>query len=144
MILRISASAGATLEIVSAANGLRTLEANPLLNILAGRLRNYEPVGFFEAFQTLNRLSSSEEMHYEFDSSGRLRQTAFAQSPQTGSGAPTSAPYYTASYPAACRAVSFYDYDGGGRPIDLQQGWQTWNGSATNATCGQARKMDEH
>lgn len=107
---------------------------------------NYVKVGSFEqgrrAFQTLNRLNqttgleTSEEMHYAFDTSGRLRQAAFAQSSQTGTGALTSAPYYTSSYPAASRAVAFYDYDGGGRQTDLQQGWQTWgNGGYTATQC---------
>ncbi len=104
---------------------------------------DYAPVGSFEqnkrAFQTLNKLDSSgnstaEEMHYQFDTAGRLRESAFAQSPQTGSGAPSAAPYYTASYPAASRVISFNDFDGGGRQVDLQNGYQVWGGSSYNAT----------
>lgn len=86
------------------------------------------------AFQTLNRMNSTpastaEEFHYSYDSSGRIINAAFAQTPQTGGSAPTSAPFYTAAYPAATRARAYYTYEPGGRLTSLQHGWETWGHS---------------
>jgi RHS repeat-associated protein len=98
-------------------------------------IRVGDPTKGARVFQTLRKLDgggngTSEEMHYVFDSAGRLRNAMFAQRPQTGTGTPTSAPYYTSGYPAASRAISYYDYDPSGRTVELSHGWQTWNGSA--------------
>lgn len=89
-------------------------------------------------FQTLNKLSSgsptAEEFHYRYDSSGKLLEAAFAQTPQTGSGAPTSAPYYPPSYPATTRARAYYTHDSGGRLINVEHYWDSWNGSTFDST----------
>lgn len=85
-------------------------------------------------FQTLNKTvsgtSTSEEFHYRYDSSGRLLEAAFAQTPQSGGGAPTSAPYYTNSYPADTRARAYYTYDPAGRVTNVEHYWDQWNGSS--------------
>jgi RHS repeat-associated protein len=99
------------------------------------RYSNYLTVGSPESasrtFQTLNQLNSSsastaEEFHYQFDASGRLSAATFAMSPQTGTGAPATAPYYTSDYPAATRARAYYAYDPAGRTINVEHYWDVW------------------
>jgi RHS repeat-associated protein len=99
------------------------------------------PESFSRVFQTLNKANSStgafttEEMHYHFDSSGRILFAAFAQSPQTeGIDPPTSAPFYTNDYPALKRALSSYQYEPGGRMTKLENNWQVWGGSSYSDT----------
>ncbi len=90
-------------------------------------------------FQTLNKLDSggnatAEEFHYTYDSSGRLSSATFAQTPQVGGSAPTSAPFYTQSYPADTRARAYYTYDPAGRVEKVEHSWDVWNGSGYDAT----------
>jgi len=97
------------------------------------RYTNYISLGAPErpsrVFQTLNKLTSagattSEEFHYQYDSSGRLVGSAFMQTPQTGQTG------YSSSYPAQVRARAFYDYDPGGKLLNIEHYWDTWNGGS--------------
>ena len=63
---------------------------------------------------------STEEFHYAFDSSGRLEDAAFAQTPTSG-----QTNYET--YPAATRARAHYEYDPGGRVLAVEHYWDTFN-----------------
>ncbi len=97
-----------------------------------------DPSSPSRVFQTLNKLNgstmTSEEFHYQYDNMGRLRQAAFAQTPQTGGSAPTAAPFYTQSYPADTRARAFYTYDAGGRVTNVEHYWDDWNGTSYAST----------
>src|SRR5579871_5826236 len=102
---------------------------------------DYQMVGTPEkgqfAFQTLTLLNSQgqitpEEMHYVFDSAGRLQVAAFAQS-----SSQSSAPYYGqigSNYvEASSRARAVYDYDAAGRVRSVQHYWDTLSGSVYNS-----------
>ncbi|MFN8139631.1 MAG: RHS repeat-associated core domain-containing protein [Fimbriimonadales bacterium] len=78
-----------------------------------------------QVFQTLRKLNengsdTTEEMHYQFDSAGRLTHAAFMQTPDSSGG-------YGSGHPAAYRAHSYYVYDPSGRILDLQHAFQAWN-----------------
>ncbi|MGV3616617.1 MAG: RHS repeat-associated core domain-containing protein [Fimbriimonas sp.] len=105
---------------------------------------DYVPVGDpsspARVFQTLRKLNvstgagTSEEFHYAYDGAGRLSGAAFGQTPQSGTGAPTSAPYYTSSYPASKRFRAYYEYDAGGRTLAVRHWWDQWGGSSYGYT----------
>lgn len=93
-----------------------------------------DPTQGSRVFQTLNKqqyvssawIDSNEEFHYQFDSSGRLREAAFAQTPQT------SQTYSSAT--AELRARALYEYDPFGKLWNLEYTWDDWNGSAYDST----------
>ncbi|MGV3615282.1 MAG: RHS repeat-associated core domain-containing protein [Fimbriimonas sp.] len=92
------------------------------------------PLKGSRVFQTLRKLNGSnqgtdEEMHYCYDSQGRLTNAMFAQVRQTGSGTPSSAPYYTQNHPAASRARAYYAFDPAGRALGVKYWWDVWGGS---------------
>ncbi len=90
-------------------------------------------------FQTFVKLDSSgnrtpEEFHYAYDTSGRICEATFAQSPyidNTGqSYVPTAGnPYYDTAHPASVRGRAHYEYDGGGRVTLVSHWWDTFNRS---------------
>jgi RHS repeat-associated protein len=91
-----------------------------------------DPASPSRAFQTLRQLDAatgaptSEEFHYLYDSSGRLLEAAFAQTPQSGFTPSGSNPWYDASHPASSRARAHYSYDAGGRLLEVSHWWDTW------------------
>jgi RHS repeat-associated protein len=83
-------------------------------------------------FQTLTKLSAgsgssltAEEMDYQYDSSGRLTGSAFAQTPYTGFTPSGSNPWYDVNHPAQSRARAYYAYDAGGRTLACEHYWDT-------------------
>jgi len=91
------------------------------------------------AFQTLTKLNgpslTAEEMHYQYDSAGRLSGAAFAQTPFTGFTPSGSNPWYDSSHPAQSRVRAFYAHDAGGRMLSCEHYWDTLtSGSTTYGT----------
>ena len=98
-----------------------------------------EPTSPARVFRTLTRLNpttgapTAEEFHYAYDSSGRLREAAFAQTPSAAS-ASVNGWYRDASgaaVPAASRARAHYEYDGAGRLASVAHWWDRLNASGT-------------
>ena len=91
------------------------------------------PGNISRVFQTLNKQqyinstvkwkNSSEEIHFDYDFSGRLANTAFAQSIDTGNSVNSEHPftpnttyeYYPAGHPAERRILTNNEYDSAGR-----------------------------
>ncbi len=96
------------------------------------------PESYSRAFQTMNRLfyissawvKDGEEYHYQYDTAGRLTESAFAQTRQMDGSTPI--PYSTAV--AARRARQFNDYDPAGRIKELNTGYDIWGGAAYTPT----------
>jgi hypothetical protein len=92
------------------------------------------------AFQTLAKSSlssgtyypTSEEMHYQYDSSGRLTNSAFAQTPAISFTPTGTNSWYDSTHRASVRARAYYAYDPAGRNTYLEHYWDTWN-SGTSA-----------
>lgn len=99
-----------------------------------------DPTSGTRAFQTMRKLdasssvATSEEFQYAYDSSGRLVNAMFGQTPQSGAGAPLTAPYYTNAYPAQTRFQACYESDAGGRTKGVYHRWDTWDGSQYTGT----------
>jgi RHS repeat-associated protein len=91
-----------------------------------------DPLNSSRVFQTLNKQAYSsstwgnttEELHYSYNTNGSLKQACFAQTPQG-----TQTNY---ANPAAKRARAYYSYDPGGRLLQLNYLWDSWN-SGTSA-----------
>jgi RHS repeat-associated protein len=89
------------------------------------------------AFQTLTLLDSSgnptaEEMQYSYDSTGRLLNACFAQTPASGYTPGTGGEWYPIADDASTRARAAYDYDPAGRVRSVYHWWETWNGTSYN------------
>jgi RHS repeat-associated protein len=97
----------------------------------AGKYSDYvnsgNPIGSSRLFQTLNKqtlssgnwVNSSEALHYSYSTNGSLKQACFAQTPQG-----TQTNY---ANPAGTRARAYYGYDPGGRLLQLNYWWDSWN-----------------
>lgn len=91
-----------------------------------------------------NVLFTPEEFHYLYDSSGRILETAFAQTPQTeyanldGGTVNNNSSWYDdqtgTTRLAQSRARTVYNYDEGGRLSVLETFWDTVNGNSYNST----------
>jgi len=101
------------------------------------KFTDYTPLGdpssAARAFQTLNKLDGSgnptnEEFHYQYDSSGRLIDACFAQTPPSGHSG------YSGSYPATTRARAYYAYDPAGRVTSVEHYWDTFGSSSYSST----------
>jgi len=103
---------------------------------------DYAEVGTAEnpkrTFQTMTKLSggmgsslTAEEMDYQYDSSGRLTGSGFAQTPYTGFTPSGSNPWYDSSHPAQSRARAFYAYDAGGRTLACEHYWEVLTSGTT-------------
>lgn len=93
-----------------------------------------DPTSGSRVFQTMTALDSaglrtSEEFHYSYDSLGRLRECAFAQTPSAPARL-SNGGWYDGSNQASRRARAVYLYDSGGRLADLQYYWDVWGGSS--------------
>ncbi len=116
-----------------------TQSALGLSNTVKWKYSDYIWVGLptkgARVFQRLTNLDSStgypnsEEFHYAYDFSGRIRQAAFAQTPASWTPG-TGEFYYTDAHRASTRARTFYDYDSGGRISGVYNWWDTY-GSGT-------------
>jgi RHS repeat-associated protein len=101
---------------------------------------NYLPLGDpskpRRGCQTIVKLDSQgnrtpEEYQYVFDCYGRVIEAAFAQTPSATSSNSTDGWYDSAGL-AATRARAHYDYDAGGRMLDIYYYWDTLN-TGTNS-----------
>jgi RHS repeat-associated protein len=92
------------------------------------------------AFQTLlkvtgsvsNPVPTSEEEDYAYDTSGRIENAAFAQTPQTNYTPPSGNRWYSTSEEPASRCREFFDFDPAGRNLNLQYMWETFAASGTS------------
>lgn len=79
-------------------------------------------------FQVMTRLNptsgarTSEEIHYVYDTVGRVRTTFYAQTPQESRPLHPER-FYSYEYGAKSRARTDYDYDGGGRIRLIKHSW---------------------
>jgi RHS repeat-associated protein len=97
-----------------------------------------DPSGGGRAFQTLRRVVSNggtitptaEEMHYQFDTAGRLTHAAFAQTPEANYTPTGTNVWYDNDHKASRRARAYYEYDPAGRATGLWHWWDSWGGSA--------------
>jgi hypothetical protein len=109
---------------------------------------DYETVGPVDkekrVFQTLTLLQngqlSPEQMQYAYDTSGAVRETAFAQTPEVGFTPAAGNPWYDSSDLASVRARTYYAYDPAGRMLSDQTYWDTWNSS--NSTYSSTPVLD--
>lgn len=88
----------------------------------SGYLSEGNPHGPKRVYQTLTKqvggINSAEELHYQYDTYGRLANAAFAQTPQAG--------HTNYSDPAAVRARAYYAYDPVGRTVSIEHYWDTY------------------
>jgi RHS repeat-associated protein len=97
-----------------------------------------DPSGGGRAFQTLRRVvnnggtitPTAEEMHYQFDTAGRLTHAAFAQTPEANYTPTGTNVWYDNDHKASKRARAYYEYDPAGRASGLWHWWDSWGGSA--------------
>lgn len=88
------------------------------------------------AFQTMNRMFPSgssfvkdgEEFHYQYDSSGRLLEAAFAQYRQLDQN--SNPIQYSSTYPALKRARQFTDYAPTGHILEQNTWDENWSSGA--------------
>jgi len=93
-----------------------------------------KPMEPTRAFRTFRKLDSTgkptaEEFHYDYDTSGRLMNAAFAQTPKAGFTPSGSNPWYDSSHPASSRGRAHYTYDPSGRVLSVEHYWDTASGS---------------
>ena len=89
-------------------------------------------------FQTLTMLQNGvpgpEQMQYAYDSSGALKECAFAQTPTAGFTPSSGSPWYDSGHLASSRARAYYGYDPAGRVLTVEHDWDVWNGSGYTTT----------
>ena len=94
------------------------------------------------AFTRLVRLDgagnpTAEEMDYQYDTAGRLREATFAMSPAIANGQSyvpsTGGFYYDSNHLASTRARAHYDYDPEGHLRVVSTNWDVWGGNGYNA-----------
>lgn len=76
---------------------------------------------------------SAEEYDYGYDSEGRVRDAAFAQTPATGFTPAAGSYWYDRTNQAQSRARARYTFDDGGRPLSVVHLWDTLNGTNYNS-----------
>ncbi len=70
--------------------------------------------------------------NYAYDTSGRIENAAFAQTPQTNYTPPSGSRWYSTSEEPASRCREFFDFDPAGRNLNLQYMWETFAASGTS------------
>jgi RHS repeat-associated protein len=99
-------------------------------------------------FQTMVRLDpttmapTAEEFHYAYDTSGRLLEATFAQTPDPSYTPAAGTSYYTSAKPAVKRARAHYEYDPAGRVTLLAHWWDTLSNGAYSSEAVLANACD--